>query len=174
MKIMKEFESQQFRDELAKTLKKAPKEERRGILDKVREAEARVHNEKMIHMNNFWIKFLEANREVNINDEEQKGYQTQTYSQKRSGQTWREYYVTLDSTASELGIDIEEIKRLCTRLRELKFLEAELLRKTSDGNSELIQVNNERSEINDRLAPMLEVIADRLLEIGYSWYDIAA
>lgn len=34
---MKEFESQQFRDELAKKIKEAPKEERRGILSKARE-----------------------------------------------------------------------------------------------------------------------------------------
>lgn len=34
---MKDFESQQFRDELAKTIKQAPKGERRGILNKARE-----------------------------------------------------------------------------------------------------------------------------------------
>jgi len=38
---MKEFESQQFRDELAKKIKEAPKEDRRGILDRAKE-EARI------------------------------------------------------------------------------------------------------------------------------------
>ena len=40
---MKDFESQQFRDELAKTIKQAPKGERRGILEKTRADAGVVH-----------------------------------------------------------------------------------------------------------------------------------
>ena len=50
---MKEFESQQFRDELAKKIKEAPKEDRRGILDRAKEEARIVALEKKLSPENY-------------------------------------------------------------------------------------------------------------------------
>lgn len=60
---MKEFESQQFRDELAKTIKQAPKEERRDILDRARkEAKSRESVPQAVDSNDI----IEANLETQV------------------------------------------------------------------------------------------------------------